>query len=100
MQVSSPPHIRGRIMSIFMLLTLGTTVVGGSFVGWICQQWNPRAGLGVAGVATGTAAALLAAARVRSRSVWTDRGGRPTCKASRHVPVMSLGDAPTRSNGR
>jgi len=33
MQVSSPAHLRGRIMSIYMLLTLGSTVVGGPFVG-------------------------------------------------------------------
>ncbi len=67
MQVSSPAHVRGRIMSIYMLLTLGSTVVGGPFVGWVCQQWNPRAGIGLAGVATVSAAAVLAAARVRAR---------------------------------
>jgi MFS family permease len=67
MQVSSPAHVRGRIMSIYMLLTLGSTVVGGPFVGWVCQQWNPRAGLGLAGAVTVSAAAVLAAARVRAR---------------------------------
>jgi MFS family permease len=68
MQVCSPAHVRGRIMSIYMLLTLGSTVVGGPFVGWVCQQWNPRAGLGLAGVVTVSAAAVLAAARVRTRN--------------------------------
>jgi MFS family permease len=68
MQVSSPAHVRGRIMSIYMLLTLGSTVVGGPFVGWVCQQWNPRAGLGLAGVVTVSAAAVLAVARVRARN--------------------------------
>ncbi len=67
MQVSSPAHIRGRIMSIYMLLTLGSTVVGGPFVGWVCQQWNPRAGMGLAGVATVTAAVVLAAVRARAK---------------------------------
>jgi MFS family permease len=60
MQLASEPHLRGRVMAIYMLLTLGTTVVGGPFVGWVCQHFNPRAGLGVAGVATLTAALLLA----------------------------------------
>jgi MFS family permease len=66
MQVSSPLHVRGRIMSIYTLLTLGSTVVGGPFVGWVCQQWNPRAGLGLAGVATVGAAVVLALVRVRA----------------------------------
>jgi MFS family permease len=61
MQLTSAPHLRGRVMSIFMLLTLGTTVVGGPFVGWVCQHWSPRVGLGVAGVATLAAAVVLAA---------------------------------------
>jgi MFS family permease len=68
MQVSSPLHVRGRIMSIYMLLTLGSTVVGGPFVGWVCEQWSPRTGIGLAGVATVLAAAAVAVSRVTS--VW------------------------------
>jgi hypothetical protein len=47
-------------MAIYSLLTLGTTVAGGPFIGWVCQHWTPRTGLGVAGFATLTAAAVLA----------------------------------------
>jgi MFS family permease len=71
MQLSSAMNLRGRVMAIYMLLTLGTTVVGGPFVGWVCQHFNPRAGLGVAGVATVTAAIVLAmpvTARLRHSS--------------------------------
>ena len=60
MQIWSALSLRGRVMAIYTLLTLGTTVVGGPFVGWICQQWSPRTGLAVAGVATLSAAVLLA----------------------------------------
>jgi MFS family permease len=60
MQIWSAPHLRGRVMAIYTLLTLGTTVVGGPFVGWVCQHWSPRAGLALAGTATFTAALLLA----------------------------------------
>ncbi len=60
MQIWSAPELRGRVMAIYMLLTLGTTVVGGPFVGWVCQHWTPRTGLGVAGLATLTAAGVLA----------------------------------------
>ncbi len=60
MQLSSAQHLRGRVMAIYMLLTLGTTVVGGPFVGWVCQHFSPRVGLGLAGVATLGAAIILA----------------------------------------
>jgi MFS family permease len=60
MQVSSALQLRGRVMAIYTLLTLGTTVAGGPFVGWICQHWSPRTGLAVAGAATLLAAVLLA----------------------------------------
>ena len=39
-------------MAIYMLLTLGTTVIGGPLIGWICQHWSPQTGLEVAGLAT------------------------------------------------
>ncbi len=69
MQISSLLALRGRVMAIYMLLTLGTTVVGGPSIGYICQHWSPRAGLAVAGIATLSAAALLSlplAARLRT----------------------------------
>ncbi len=59
MQISSALELRGRVMAIYMLLTLGTTVVGGPTIGWICQRWTPQTGLEVAGIATLTASVLL-----------------------------------------
>jgi MFS family permease len=59
LQLWSLPHFRGRVMAIYSLLTLGSTVVGGPFVGWVCQHWGPRAGLGLAGAVTVVSAALL-----------------------------------------
>ena len=72
MQIWSAPQLRGRVMAIYTLLTLGTTVVGGPFVGWVCQHWSPRTGLAFAGCATVTAAMVLAApltARHRARNL-------------------------------
>ena len=62
MQTRSLPRLRGRVMAIYTLLTLGTTVVGGPFVGWVCQHWSPRTGLAFAGCVTTGAAAVLAGA--------------------------------------
>jgi MFS family permease len=69
MQMRSAPELRGRVMAIYTSLTLGTTVIGGPFVGWVSQRWGARAGFALAGCATVGAALLLAsplAARLRA----------------------------------
>ena len=76
MQIWSAPELRGRVMAIYMLLTLGTTVVGGPFVGWVSQHWTPRTGLGLAGSVTLAAAVVLAVplrARLRDEALVLDR---------------------------
>jgi predicted MFS family arabinose efflux permease len=67
MQLSSALHLRGRVMAIYMLLTFGTTVVGGPFVGWVCQQFSPRFAMGMAGVVTVFAAVVAALRTMRTR---------------------------------
>jgi MFS family permease len=67
LQIWSAPQFRGRVMAIYSLLTLGSTVVGGPFIGWVCQHWSARFGFGVAGGATmGTALAVALVARLTS----------------------------------
>jgi MFS family permease len=68
MQSLSTREFRGRVMSIYSILGLGTTVLGGPLVGWISQQWSPRVAIAVAGVATSVAAlALSLRSSTRSR---------------------------------
>lgn len=66
MQQLSLREFRGRVMSIYSILGLGSTVVGGPLVGWISQEWSPRGAIGFAGAAT--AAAALAAFALRARN--------------------------------
>jgi len=75
MQMCSAHEFRGRVMAIYSVLTLGTTVFGGPFVGWVCQRWSPRAALGLAGVATVTAALVLAVALRRAPDVAIELAG-------------------------
>jgi MFS family permease len=56
MQMCSAPVFRGRVMALYTILTMGSTVLGGPLVGWICQQWSPRAAFGLAGTVTVAAA--------------------------------------------
>jgi MFS family permease len=67
MQALSLPQFRGRVMAIYSLLGLGTTVLGGPLVGWVSQQWSPRVAIEVAGVATIITATTLAFRRAPSR---------------------------------
>ena len=79
MQLWSAPQFRGRVMAIYSLLTLGSTVIGGPFVGWVSQQWSPRGALGLAGAATAATALVLAMASRRANEPGTT--GRPTQSA-------------------
>ena len=71
MQALSLQAFRGRVMAIYSLLGLGTTVVGGPLTGFISQQWSPRAAVALAGVTTITAATALTLARVSSNRLVT-----------------------------
>jgi MFS family permease len=61
MQLASAPSMRGRVMSLYSVVFLGSTPIGAPLVGWLAEVASPRAGL-----ALGGAAALLAAAGARA----------------------------------
>lgn len=52
MQSLSIQAFRGRVMSMYSMLALGTTVFGGPFVGWVSQTWTPRIAMALAGTST------------------------------------------------
>ncbi len=56
-QVTSSPNMRGRVLALWAVAMIGSTPIGGPVVGWICGAAGARAGL-----VTGAAACLLAAA--------------------------------------
>ena len=61
LQLITPPHLRGRVMSIYTLLFLGSTPIGGLIVGWVAEHYGvERAVIGssivcLLGVAAGMA---------------------------------------------
>ena len=58
-QLSTDRAVRGRVMAILLAVTLGGSVVGGPFVGWVADVAGPRWALGV-GAMAGLAAAAVA----------------------------------------
>jgi MFS family permease len=51
-QLEAQPAKRGRVMAVYTITVLGSTPIGGPLVGWISQQFGPRYGLAIGGVAT------------------------------------------------
>ncbi len=72
LQMSAPDHLRGRVMSLYMLLFVGTTPIGGVLTGVVAERIGVPLTIGIeAGMcALGIAAALayLAAHRAPARA--------------------------------
>ncbi len=56
LQLYSDPQIRGRVISLLVLATAGTTPFGGPLIGWVCESANARVACAVGGVGTALAA--------------------------------------------
>jgi MFS family permease len=76
-QLGSDPQMRGRVMAVYTIAVLGTTPIGGPFIGWLSSVTNPRVGMAVGGIATVVASAvfvgdfrLTARARRTAREAW------------------------------
>jgi MFS family permease len=52
LQLSVPPQIRGRVLSIYMMVFIGATPIGAPAVGWIADAWGPRWSIGVGSIAS------------------------------------------------
>ncbi|MEW9520680.1 MFS transporter [Streptomyces tubercidicus] len=57
-QMATDPAMRGRVMSLFMMVFVGGTPLGAPLVGWITDTFGPRIGF-MAGGAVSLAAAVL-----------------------------------------
>ncbi|MFI5052760.1 MAG: MFS transporter [Acidimicrobiia bacterium] len=73
-QLRSDPAMRGRVMAVYMITLLGSTPIGGPLVGWISEEYGPRWGLGIGGIATVLAVGYFGTAYVRARRA---AGGEP-----------------------
>jgi MFS family permease len=60
-QLASDPEMRGRVMSLFGLVLLGSGPPSGLLSGWMAGQFGPRSILLLSGVSCVTAAAVAAA---------------------------------------
>ncbi|GAA4288118.1 MFS transporter [Georgenia daeguensis] len=59
-QMSTEPAMRGRVMSLYMMVFLGTTPIGSPIVGWVAEAWGPRWSVGVGAIASVMVAVVAA----------------------------------------
>lgn len=87
-QTSTEPAMRGRVMSLYLMVFLGTTPIGSPLVGWIAQTWGARWSVGVGAIA----AVVVATAGI----LWARRAFqvelRYVREPSRRVQVLSAAD--------
>ncbi|EPD57038.1 hypothetical protein HMPREF1211_06767 [Streptomyces sp. HGB0020] len=57
-QMSTDPVMRGRVLSLYMMVFMGGTPIGAPIAGWVTDAYGVRAGLAVGG-AIATAAAVV-----------------------------------------
>jgi MFS family permease len=70
LQLTVAPHMRGRVMSLYSVVFLGSTPIGAPLTGWLSQSYDPRFALLLAAVSGLSAAwaARISFARIRTRS--------------------------------
>ncbi|MPV35469.1 MFS transporter [Georgenia subflava] len=91
-QMSTEPAMRGRVMSLYMMVFLGTTPLGAPIVGWIAEAWGPRWSVGVGAIASVLVAVVAA--------VWAKRSWHVRVHYSLlHRPHFVL-DGPTERHAR
>jgi MFS family permease len=57
-QLGSAPEMRGRVMSIYGLLLLGSTPIGAMIIGWLSERYGPRSSVLLAGLSSLAAAGV------------------------------------------
>ncbi|MEA3077231.1 MAG: hypothetical protein QOF60_2139 [Actinomycetota bacterium] len=67
LQIRSSTAMRGRVMSLYLLVFLGSTPIGGPIVGWVAQNFGARQGFVVGGVASLVGAVGAGAVLLRDR---------------------------------
>lgn len=90
-QMSTEPAMRGRVMSIYMMVFLGTTPIGSPIVGWISEAFGPRWSVGVGAIASIVVAVVAA--------LWVKRSWHIEVHYSRTRPHLVL-NGPGERNER
>ncbi|WP_055546643.1 MFS transporter [Streptomyces sp. NBRC 110028] len=95
-QLATDPAMRGRVMSLFMMVFVGGTPIGGPLIGWVTDTWGARVGFAFGGLISAAAAVGvgLALARAGGLRLKVDlRRGHPHVAFVPRVPEERLAPA-------
>jgi MFS family permease len=76
LQLTSPDHLRGRVLSLWLFAFAGSAPIGGLIAGWLTDVGGTALSFGVGGVASLVVAGMMLA--------------RPWHKLSQPVPAERL----------
>ncbi len=83
-QMSSNIGVRGRVMSLYVLVLLGGQAIGGPLMGWIVQTFGVHIGMLVSGGMPALAALIAAVALARRGQLSLH------VRVRHHVPMLSI----------
>ncbi|WP_431047681.1 MFS transporter [Streptomyces sp. P1-3] len=102
-QLGTDPAMRGRVMSLFMMVFFGGTPIGGPLVGWLTDAYGPRVGFAAGGLVAALAAVTvgLVLARVGGLRLRVElrRGRRVIAFVPRETPGETPGETPRKAPG-
>jgi MFS family permease len=93
LQLTAAPAMRGRVMSLYSVVFLGSTPIGAPIAGWIAQHLGPRVSLGAGGVIA-VVASTIALWVVRRAPLARLDEAAPTIEAI--APVGSAAPVPSQ----
>ena len=68
-QLGSAPHVRGRVMALYILVFLGGTPVGAPLIGALAEAFGPRSSIVVGGLVTALSGLVAAIVMTRVREL-------------------------------
>ncbi|MBW3608029.1 MAG: MFS transporter [Actinobacteria bacterium] len=87
-QLGSAPHVRGRVMALYILVFLGGTPLGAPLIGTLAEAFGPRSSIVLGGVVTALSGIVAALVMTRLRSL---RREPHLVRRRPHVHVHRLG---------
>jgi MFS family permease len=68
-QLAADDSIRGRVMSVYLMVFIGSGAIGGPLVGWLDEYLGPRAGMLISGLVPAIVTALVAVRLARRADI-------------------------------
>ncbi|MDO5034626.1 MAG: MFS transporter [Actinomycetaceae bacterium] len=99
-QISTDPMMRGRVMSLYLMVFMGSTPIGAPIIGWIADEWGGPWSLAVGGisaivVAVGAALWAIKSWDVRFETHWSSKKPITMYGPRERARDLEAGDGPT-----